>query len=69
MIPHCVVPFYKIYKTLKLHSLFFVQVVPFFDLSISLRMFNPCFDVLYAAPFQECIELAFTLRRLSFLFA
>ncbi len=58
MVSYYIVPLYKICKTLEFHSLFFVQIVPFFDLSVSMRMFNPCFDVLYAAPFQGCPGLA-----------
>jgi hypothetical protein len=67
MIPYYIIPFYKICKTLEFHSLFFVQIVPFFDLSVSLRMFNPCFNVLYAMLFQERLESAFTLAMFVFL--
>src|SRR5659263_692465 len=47
MISRCIVPFHKISERIKFQSVLFVQIEPFLHFSICLRMFHPCFYVLY----------------------
>ena len=67
MIPYCIIPFYKICKILEFHSLFLVQVVLFFNLSVGMWMFKPCNDfALCRALSKNASNPAFT--RVMFVF-
>ena len=58
MEPYRVIPIHEIVKIIEPRPVLFVGIIPFFELAITLRMFDPCFDMLNIIHFKEIFKLA-----------
>jgi len=58
MEPYSVIPIHEIVKIIEPRPVLFIGIVPFFELAITLRMFDPCFDMLNIIHFKEIFEPA-----------